>query len=261
MNQNPKSLKILLAEDSEINQKLVSKILKNAGHQLIYAVTGVEAVEKRQSNSVDLILMDVQMPEMNGFDATLRIRKLEMDSGGHTPIVAMTAHALTGDRERCLDAGMDDYISKPISIDALHDLVSGYTIVNFSGENIISGSSDKVNSDEAIINWDEALNRMGGDYDFFYELITEFFEEAAERAGKMLEAVKMSDMETLQDEAHFLKGSSGVFSLKKVFNLTVILEKYGRDQVVDGCVKLVTELIEEIQSAKDHITANIKNRK
>jgi CheY-like chemotaxis protein len=107
-------LNVLLAEDSAVNQKLAAAVLGRAGHQVIIANDGLEAVEAHANNSFDLVLMDIQMPHMDGFEATRRIRDRERETGEHVPIVAMTAHALVGDRERCLAAGMDDYIAKPI---------------------------------------------------------------------------------------------------------------------------------------------------
>jgi PAS domain S-box-containing protein len=107
-------LHILLAEDNAINRALATGILKKRGHSLVHAMNGREALEIAGTGTFDLILMDVQMPEMGGFEATARIRATELGTGRHTPIIAMTAHAMTGDRERCLAAGMDDYLAKPL---------------------------------------------------------------------------------------------------------------------------------------------------
>jgi len=109
------ALRILVVEDNLVNQKLASVLLEKMGHQVELAETGSEALEKWKAGAYDLILMDVQMPEMDGFEATRRIREAERISGSHVPIIAMTAHAMSGDRQSCLEAGMDDYISKPIS--------------------------------------------------------------------------------------------------------------------------------------------------
>jgi PAS domain S-box-containing protein len=110
---------ILLVEDNLINQKLGLRILENSGHKADLAENGLEALAAVKKDSYDLILMDVQMPEMDGFQATRKIRKMEEKTGAHIPIIAMTAHAMRGDRERCLEAGMDDYISKPIKPEEL----------------------------------------------------------------------------------------------------------------------------------------------
>jgi two-component system sensor histidine kinase/response regulator len=105
----------LLAEDNLINQKLAVRLLEKLGHRVVLAVTGLQALSKLKEQSFDLVLMDVQMPEMDGFTAPAAVRLREEGSSVRMPIVAMTAHAMKGDRERCLEAGMDDYVSKPIS--------------------------------------------------------------------------------------------------------------------------------------------------
>ena len=110
-----KRLKILLAEDNTVNQKLAVKILENMGHVVSVASNGKKALNILETDDFQVVLMDVQMPEMDGFEATAAIREKEKTTGAHIPIVAMTAHAMVGDRERCLDMGMDGYISKPIS--------------------------------------------------------------------------------------------------------------------------------------------------
>jgi len=116
-------LRILLAEDNLVNQKIVVRILEKHGHVVVVAANGKEAVEAFGRDAFDLILMDIQMPVLDGFEATWLIRQQEKEDPGHIPIVAMTAHAMKGDREKCLAAGMDEYISKPLNIDELHALI------------------------------------------------------------------------------------------------------------------------------------------
>ena len=106
---------ILVAEDNDINQMVIEYTLQDAGYEFVIVENGKLAVQQFQSIKPDLILMDVSMPEMNGMEATAAIRELERESGGHVTIVALTAHALHGDREKCINAGMDDYMPKPIS--------------------------------------------------------------------------------------------------------------------------------------------------
>jgi len=125
------SLRILLAEDNAINRALASGILEKRGHSLVHAADGREAVQAAARETFDLIFMDVQMPEMGGFEATRRIREAELAMGRHTPIAAMTAHAMAGDRERCLTAGMDDYLSKPLDKVALLALLDRVSAARF----------------------------------------------------------------------------------------------------------------------------------
>jgi len=109
-----KALKVLLAEDNPVNQHLAVRLLRKRGHQVVLADNGLEALSALEKQNFDLVLMDVQMPEMGGFEATAQIRQRERSTGAHIPVVAMTAHAMTGDREKCLAAGMDAYVSKPV---------------------------------------------------------------------------------------------------------------------------------------------------
>ena len=119
LRKPPKQLHILLAEDNIINQKMAVHILEKHHHKVKVANNGLEAVSMHRKESFDLVLMDVQMPKMDGFQATESIRKLDKTAGTHTPIIALTAHAMKGDKENCLAAGMDDYVPKPIKPDIL----------------------------------------------------------------------------------------------------------------------------------------------
>ncbi|MFG0274980.1 MAG: response regulator, partial [Phycisphaerales bacterium] len=106
--------RVLLAEDNPVNRKFAIRVLEGAGHSVEVATNGLEAVDRWSSGGIDVILMDVQMPEMDGLDATRAIRQRESEGSGRTPIIAMTANAMAGDREMCLDAGMDGYVPKPV---------------------------------------------------------------------------------------------------------------------------------------------------
>jgi two-component system, sensor histidine kinase and response regulator len=120
-------LRILLAEDNAVNQVLAVRLLEKRGHAVIVAGNGKEALAALETQAFDLVLMDVQMPEMSGFEATQAIREKEKGSRSHVPIVAMTAHAMVGDKERCLESGMDDYITKPIRTQELNELLERYS--------------------------------------------------------------------------------------------------------------------------------------
>jgi CheY-like chemotaxis protein len=124
--ESPPRYRVLLAEDNEISQKLVARLLQNQGHTVVAAANGQEAVAAFEAQDFDLILMDVQMPEMNGYAATALIRQRESATAQHIPIIALTANAMRGDRQRCLDAGMDGYLAKPISKAALTDAIKHF---------------------------------------------------------------------------------------------------------------------------------------
>jgi CheY-like chemotaxis protein len=120
------SLRVLIAEDNLVNQRLVTRMLEKRGHFVVVAGNGREAVEALEKESFDLVLMDLQMPVMDGFEATTAIRKKEGDRGIHVPVVALTAHAMKGDREKCLAGGMDGYLTKPIRPHELDELLGNY---------------------------------------------------------------------------------------------------------------------------------------
>ena len=115
--------RILLVEDNRVNQRVALRILENAGHRVLVAGNGKQALDAHAQERFDAVLMDLQMPEMDGWQATSVIRERDRAAGIHTPIVALTAHAMSGDRERCLEAGMDEYLSKPIASAALLQVV------------------------------------------------------------------------------------------------------------------------------------------
>ncbi len=119
-------LRILVAEDNRVNQKVVMSLLQHDGHSVQLVATGAEAVDAFSAHSFDVVLMDIQMPVMNGYDATRAIRSMERQTGSHTPIVALTAHAMNGDRDQCLQAGMDDYLSKPVQAKDLRALLGRF---------------------------------------------------------------------------------------------------------------------------------------
>jgi two-component system sensor histidine kinase/response regulator len=116
-------IRVLLAEDNIVNQRVAAGMMRRQGHEVTIASNGRDALTALEHGTFDIVLMDVQMPEMGGFEATAMIRRQEAERGGHMPIVAMTAHAMKGDRERCLDAGMDDYLSKPLEATTLLEMI------------------------------------------------------------------------------------------------------------------------------------------
>ncbi len=130
LREDSNRLRILLAEDNPVNQVLAVRLLEKRGHRVTVAGNGKDALAALIKNSFDLVLMDVQMPQMNGFEATAAIREKEKSSGQHLPVIAMTAHAMVGDKERCLEAGMDGYLTKPIQLEKLDELLSQYSLTD-----------------------------------------------------------------------------------------------------------------------------------
>jgi CheY-like chemotaxis protein len=129
-------LRVLLAEDNLVNQRLAVRLLEKRGHRIVVASTGLEALQALDKESFDLVLMDVQMPEMDGLEATAAIREKEKGSGLHQAVVALTAHAMKGDREKCLAAGMDGYLTKPIRPQELDELLETYAARHMEGRSV-----------------------------------------------------------------------------------------------------------------------------
>jgi len=192
-------LRILLTEDNAVNQTLAVRLLQKRGHSVVVASNGREALETIARESVDVVLMDVQMPEMDGFEATLRIRERERTTGDHLPIIAMTAHAMKGDRERCLEEGMDGYISKPLRPSELFEAVESLASVGRKGTKPAVAAAPPF--DEEL-----ALKSVGGDRELLCEIIEAFLEECPRITTALAAAIERRDTSATHRAAHTLKG-------------------------------------------------------
>jgi two-component system sensor histidine kinase/response regulator len=223
-------LNILVAEDNATNQKLVVSVLERQGHRVTTVTTGREAVTRSGEGAFDVILMDVQMPEMDGFEATAAIRRREAAAGAHTPIVAMTAHAMTGDRERCLDAGMDAYVSKPLR----HaDLLATIDRVFTNDSDPAVGTRDaEVRNERSVsaLSVDESalLANFGNNRTLLAEVIAVFLAEMPARLAAVRAGANTRDPAALASAAHALKGSVGLFSLGAAYQAARALELAAR---------------------------------
>jgi CheY-like chemotaxis protein/HPt (histidine-containing phosphotransfer) domain-containing protein len=269
-----RSLHILLAEDNEINQKMTRALLTRKGHTVEIAGNGVEAVQAARDNRYDLIFMDVQMPQMDGFEAALAIRKMEQAGelqAHHTPIIAMTAHALHGDRQRCIDAGMDDYVSKPLeprkvfqAIERWVDCTPLEAAVPAPASKPKTGDTQPIKIQpakplEPMIDLDEvpeevqadentpldienALNRFSDDRDFYYNLLGDFLRSLPVRLGEMKSALANEDTRTLSYLSHNLKGVSANFSARQLARLTAVLDERCRVGDLEAARGLMIEV-------------------
>jgi len=236
-------LRILLAEDSLVNQKLAVALLEAEGHAVTVANNGREALAKIESNNFDLILMDVQMPEMDGLEATARIRAKEKQIGTHIPIIAMTAHALKGDRERCLEVGMDAYVAKPIHIDTLFDAIEAL----FATPGQPTTSPAPAFLEREMLDWSEALRAVRGDQRLLRIIVEAAVEEIPRVTAAIREAVTTGNAAKLQLAAHTLKGAIRYFASGQGFEQVRCLEKMGRDKNLEGAEQSLASLEAEVR--------------
>jgi len=231
------SLKILLTEDGLVNQKVAVNLLEQRGHSVTVANNGQEALFAIEKDSFDVVLMDVQMPTMDGFEATGRIRQKEQLSGGHIPIIAMTAHAMKGDRERCLAAGMDGYIPKPIRAKDLYKAV----------ETITAAIREAHGGGSEALDRDYLLAQSGGSAETLKEIVELFAVECPKLMAQIRSAITSGNASDLQRAAHTLKGSIQFFGAKRSAAAAFQLETMGRERTLSEAEEAWLELETEIE--------------
>jgi len=217
-------LHVLLAEDNVVNQRLAASLLERRGHKVLIAANGSEAVEAVKRQAFDVVLMDVQMPEMGGFEATAAIRALEGERTTRTPIVAMTAHAMKGDRERCLAAGMDEYLTKPLDPRQLCLLVE-----HVAAARGVAAPDYAPTGGLSL----QVLARVGGDRELLAEISKLFVEDAPRHLVRIRAALDARDGDALRRAAHGLKGAAANFDAEGVVSASRTLEEIGRTQPFD----------------------------
>jgi signal transduction histidine kinase/DNA-binding response OmpR family regulator len=215
------TLRVLLAEDNPINQRVALHFLQKQNYTTTVVNNGREALTALAREQYDLVLMDIQMPELDGFEATRIIRAAETASGVHLPIIAMTAHAMKGDRERCLEAGMDDYVTKPIqSQDLLRAIQNVIGQPETKREAVVAGPSSK-----NLIDREAVLAGMDGDEALLQEIISLFLEYAPQRRDEIRQAIKCGDFAGLRRTTHAFKGAVGYLDSGSVSNAINQLEQ------------------------------------
>jgi CheY-like chemotaxis protein len=242
-----------LGEDNRINQDLAVKLLVKSGHSVVAANNGKEVLAAHESEQFDVIIMDVQMPEMGGFEATALIREREKATGEHIPIIALTANAMKGDREKCINAGMDSYVSKPIRARQLLE-----TIAEFGGsatsreesltESPLTGASD-------IIDRQRLLDGFSGDEELLRSVASLFFTEVPTQLADLRLAVEQRDAESLVRLAHKIRGSLGIFSRKVAEGPPLTLETLGRQGEFSAAWAAYDELAKNIGHLTEELHA------
>jgi CheY-like chemotaxis protein len=244
----PNVLNILLAEDNLVNQRVASRILEKMGHAITVANNGAEALALLSDRSFDLVLMDIQMPQMDGITATKTLRMQETTSRLHMPIVAMTAHAMKGDREACLEAGMDGYVSKPINTKELELAIAqaiGLKSTDLGGTKI-KAHQQAQSAKPANVDFKQMLERLGSDETLLYEVIDIFVDQAPKHLEALRRAIAQGDAESVERTAHSMKGELGYLGIAEVTQMARELEELGRTHTLEQAAKVFVSLEPEI---------------
>jgi signal transduction histidine kinase/DNA-binding response OmpR family regulator len=237
-------LRVLVAEDNVVNQKLVVALLHHRGHQVVAVPNGREAVERSATEPFDVILMDIQMPEMSGFEATDAIRRRERDGRRHVPIVALTAHAMSGDRERCLQAGMDAYVAKPLRPDELLAVVE--RLGNQAEDEMITDRSTGESGGPPPIDESALLASFGGNRQLLREVVDVFLADSPALLTEARHALARKDGHALAATAHSLKGSVGLFQSHGAIDEARQLEQLARAGDLEGAASVCAALEQRV---------------
>jgi CheY-like chemotaxis protein/HPt (histidine-containing phosphotransfer) domain-containing protein len=242
---------LLLVEDNSMNQLVATKLLTKLGYEVAVAGNGIEALQAMSDAEYDAVLMDCQMPEMDGYAATREIRRREGETR-RTPVIAMTAAAMQGDREACLAAGMDDYLTKPIRPDSLAEMLNRWVTPNeppttIQSEAITSG-------DDAALLDPERLAMLrdldDGDGALLAAIANEFSAEALRQVGRLREALAEGDPQAVERAAHSIKGSSANLGATRLAEITGHLEALGRGRALGDADAIVDDIVVELEKVR-----------
>ncbi|MEW5724016.1 MAG: response regulator, partial [Thermodesulfobacteriota bacterium] len=253
-------LKILMAEDNPVNQKLQTRVLEKWGHRVVLAGNGLEAVQAIEREHFDLVLMDVQMPDMDGLTATTHLRRKEAGTGRRLPIIAMTARAMKGDREACLEAGMDGYVSKPFQPKELLEAIRAFGPACSSvldedepaetatrEEDLAPATVPAEKKPAVVLDLESFMTRVGGDRELACDMAGLCLDELPEQMGRIRKAVAERDAAALHSAAHSLKGTTGNFSAQAAYEAAYQLEKMGREGDLSQAAEALSALEHEIE--------------
>jgi two-component system sensor histidine kinase/response regulator len=254
-----RSLKILVAEDTPFNQTFILRLLEKNGYQAVLVENGQQAVEMFNPDTIDIILMDVQMPEMDGFKATGKIREIEEQKGGHIPIIAMTAYATEGDRERCLAAGMDDYVSKPISAVKLFKAIEALMPAEKLAEGAAKDAAKATDGQEGtLLDKDNLIQSFENDSSLFKELVEIFVNDYPQMLSTLRTSLKALDAQTFSRTAHSLKGMLRNFQAQAAADTAFDLEKKGKQGELDGTDEIVEKLADQLGEVAQKLKQLVK---
>ena len=240
------ALNILVAEDTLFNQKFIHRLLDRWGHKATIVENGLAALSAVSQDRFDIVLMDVQMPEMDGFEATEKIRKMEASTGQHIPIIAMTAHAMKGDRERCLEAGMDDYVPKPISSETLLNAINALVAQGPENDTVTTPNKPQDKPDTPLFDRQALLQAFDNDWEFLMEVVDMFVTDYPQMMTDIKQAIDHQDASMLERTAHALKGMLGNFQVDASVQKAFALETVGRNETFDNARATFDSLTDEL---------------
>ncbi|HUU39882.1 MAG TPA: response regulator, partial [Desulfatiglandales bacterium] len=255
---------ILLVEDYPTNQQVAMRNLRSASYHVDLAENGMQAVKAFKQKHYDLILMDIQMPVMDGYNAAKEIRDLEgkykkdsnrkiFEGSKRVPIIAMTAHVMKGDREKCLDAGMDDYISKPLRKKALLSMIEKWVTSKQESEKACElGLSESAEGDTPM-NFQIALEEFEGDRDFLKEVLGGFIMNARSQARIINQAILDGNAGVIREEAHAIKGGAANLCADRLSGIALELENIGKSDVLKGGMDLLERLDKELNRLEIYV--------
>jgi len=245
-----RALRVLVAEDNPTNQKLVSALLDQKGHQVTIVSNGRLAVERAAVDSFDVILMDVQMPEMGGLEATAAIREKERGTTARVPIVALTARAMAGDREQCFAAGMDAYVSKPVRSEELFAAIDALTMPSSQTSPTTTHTSE---FDAVSIDLSALLQNFGGRSDLVRDVIDVFLVDAPLMLTRLENAARSGDATEIAAAAHAIKGSAGLFSQGDAYASARALEVRAREGDVRDSLRAADEVANTVSQLMNEL--------
>lgn len=253
----PTSLNVLVAEDTPANQKVVRAILRKRGHNVEIANNGREAIDKVVADPYDVVLMDIQMPTVDGYQATSAIRELDEGDRATIPIIAMTAHAMKGDADKCIEHGMNDYISKPIDSRRLIELVErwGTGCQKSEGVNELAtidpNGNQSTDSSQQIVDFEAALRRLDGNRKLLRDMMGFFREDSPALLRQIEDGLESSDAVSARRAAHSLKGLASGFDAEHVSSLAFEVEKHVSEQEFDRAQECFAKLTPAVESLLD----------
>ena len=245
-----RKLKVLVAEDNPVNQKVARTLLEKANHEVVVVETGIEVLAATEKESFDLILMDVQMPELDGVEATAEIRRRERGTGRRVPIVALTAHAMKGDRERFLEAGMDGYLAKPFNPHELFVALERFTApAAQDSEPTDATVRAAVADDTLVVDRERLALQVGGDEGLIAEIVQMFLDQKASMLGSVKAAIDSGEARQIERAAHKLKSTFGALAAQSAAAAAEALETAGLEGRLDevGAIhKVLEQRIEQL---------------